>query len=148
MHLLYTILPTSHTELNMKKHAINQIRHLEINGPHFNNCFLVLIDVHRHTVTWETTNSAAQQWISTTKVYTLCRNTSSPCGLWPPVGPSVHSGNASLLGTPSPNFPVFVGSSSQTGSSSGFRKIESSVWERVELLSRRVMIPLLNDVLC
>lgn len=101
--------------------------------------------VRSHTVTWDTMKSAAQQWISTTSVYTFCLNISSPCGLWSPLGPSLHFGSPSVLGTSSPGFSVLVGSSSQTGSSSGRRKMKSSVWERVELLSRRVMIPLLNE---
>lgn len=93
------------------------------------------------------TNTAAQQWIWTTSAYTLCINTSSPCGLWLPAGPSLHFENWALLGTPSPSFSIFAGSSSQTGSSSGRRKMESSVWERVELLSLRVMIPLMMEVI-
>lgn len=108
---------------------------------HFYLIVLFSTDILSHTVTWETTNRATQQWISITSAYTLCINTSSPCGLCPPAAPSLHFGSLSFLGAPS----VFVGSSSQTGSSSGLRKMESSVWERVELLSRRVMIPLLNE---
>lgn len=98
-----------------------------------------------HTKIWEVINSAAQQWSSITSVYTLRKNTSS-WGFWPSVVPSLHSRSPSFLRAPSPIFSVFVGSSSQTGSSSGLRKMESSVWERVELLSRRVMMPLLNEV--
>lgn len=91
------------------------------------------------TRTCEVMKRAAQQWISTTRAYTFCRKASFPC-VPSPSGPSVQSVSPSFFRSPSPTFSILVGSSSQTGSSSGFRKMESSVCDRVELLSRRVMV--------